>query len=265
LKPARAERGAGGQTAEARPAFEQRSAPPALELEGIAHRFGGTWVLRGCSLSLQAGETVALLGSNGAGKTTLLKIASTLLRPTRGAGRVFGADLLREPDAVRGSIGVLGHAPALYDDLSARENLEFACRMRGERPHAETIDRVLEEVSLRAHGGARVRGFSSGMRRRLGLARILLRPPRLLLLDEPYASLDEDGIEMTNDLVRRIASGGGAVLAATHDLPRAAEVTTRALRIVGGLLYPVGEVEWLAATGRPMPEPARLENAEVRA
>ena len=134
---------------------------------------------------------------------------------------------------------MLGHSPALYDDLTAAENLRFACRMRGLEVTRETLDGVLEEVGLSRHAGTRVRGFSSGMRRRVALGRILLHPPRLLLMDEPYASFDEDGIRLTHDLVRRVTAGGGTVIAATHDLPRSLEVTTAAIRIVEGQLLPV--------------------------
>jgi heme ABC exporter ATP-binding subunit CcmA len=220
--------------------------PPAVRLEGVAHRFGERWVLRGCTLTALPGEAIALLGSNGAGKTTLLKIVSTLLRPSRGTASVYGHDVVVDADSVRGSIGFLGHSPALYDDLTAAEHLRFASRMRGERPDAAAIARVLERVGLLHHADTRVRAFSSGMRRRVALGRIVLHPPRLLLLDEPYASFDEEGIELTNELVREVAGAGGTVLAATHDLPRAAAVTTAAYRIHDGLLE---EIELPARNG----------------
>jgi heme exporter protein A len=236
-----------------------RIEPLAVELTGIAHRFGPRWVLRGCSLEVPVGSAVALLGSNGAGKTTLLKIIATLLRPKRGGGAVLGADLLTEPDAVRQRVGVLGHSPALYDDLTAAENLAFASRMRGLRAEPETITRVLRDVGLGAHAEARVRGFSSGMRRRVALGRILLHRPQLLLMDEPYASFDEEGIQLTHDLVRRVVGSGGAVVAATHDLPRSLEVMTSAVRIVDGLIRPV-----LGIVGSG-PGPALSERAALEA
>jgi heme exporter protein A len=208
----------------------------ALELSGIAHRFAGRWVLRGCSLSLARGEALALLGGNGAGKTTLLRIIATLLRPTRGSARVLGLDLASDGGAVRERIGMMGFAPALYEDLSATENLLFTCRMRGVRPDAGRIARVLDEVGLAGHADTRVRGFSSGMRRRVAVARLLLHTPELLLLDEPYAALDDDGAGLVNDIIRQVIGRGGAVIAATHDLPRAAEVMDRVVRIEAGLL-----------------------------
>jgi heme exporter protein A len=210
-----------------------------IELDRIAHRFGDRWVLRGCSLSVPRGTAVALLGGNGAGKTTLLKIVATLLRATRGDATVFGLDLRREADGVRRHLGMLGHSPALYEDLTAAENIRFACRMLGLVGDPATIAGALERVGLSEHAHSRVRGFSAGMRRRVALGRILVHPPKVLLMDEPYASFDEEGIRLTNDLVRDVLREGGCVLCATHDLPRSREVVTSAVRIADGLLYPV--------------------------
>lgn len=211
--------------------------PAVLELDGVAHCFGSRWVLRGCSLRLAPGEAAALVGGNGTGKTTLLRIAATLLRPRRGGGRVLGRDLVREPQSVREHVGMIGYSAALYEDLSALENLRFAVRMRGRRPAEAELHRVLDEVGLARHRDARVRGFSSGMRRRVALARVLLDPPALLLLDEPYAALDNEGVERVNNVVRRIRAAGGAVLAATHDLPRASGVMERVIRLERGRLH----------------------------
>jgi heme exporter protein A len=179
---------------------------------------------------------VALLGGNGAGKTTLLRVAATLLRPTRGGGRVLGHSLESEAATVRHRIGVMSFSPGLYEDLSADENLRFACKMRGERPDLARIANVLEQVGLAAHAAARVRGFSSGMRRRVALARVLLTSPDLLLLDEPYAALDEEGADLINQVIAGVVARGGAVMAATHDLPRALPVVDRVVRIDDGLL-----------------------------
>jgi heme exporter protein A len=218
---------------------EQGTAVPTLELDGIAHRFGSRWVLRGCALRIQAGEAVALIGGNGAGKTTLLRVAATLLRPTRGEGKVLGHDIRRGAAQVREHIGMMGYSAGLYEDLTATENLRFSVKMRGEPTSGAGIAEVLREVGLARHADARVRAFSSGMRRRLALARVLLHPPKLLLLDEPYAALDEEGVERVNEVVLRITGQGGAVLAATHDLPIASRVMERTVRLEAGLLAEV--------------------------
>ncbi len=191
-------------------------------------------MLRRASLTLEPGEVVALLGGNGAGKTTLLRIAATLLRPLRGRGAVFGHDLVGEASRIRELVGLLGHTPALYEDLTAEENLRFALRMRGRVADGEQLARLLVEVGLEGKGDRPVRGFSSGMRRRLALARVLIEPPRLLLLDEPYASLDRDGMLRVNRLIRATAASGGAVLLATHELEPARPVLSRSLLLQAG-------------------------------
>lgn len=206
----------------------------ALELDNVARRFGRRWVLRGVTLDIRAGEAVALMGRNGSGKTTLLRVVATLLRPTRGRGSVFGYELTKQPDEIRGLVGVLGHHAGLYDDLTASENLRFAMQMYGLPAARAAIEQALEEVGLGLEIAERVRGFSAGMRRRLALARLLLRPPRLLLLDEPYAAFDQPGIDQVNAFVRRIADGGGAALVITHDLARARGVAERVMRIEDG-------------------------------
>lgn len=206
----------------------------ALELEDIARRFGRRWVLRGISLEISAGEAVALMGRNGSGKTTLLRVIATSLRPMRGRGSVFGCQLVGEAGEIRHLVGTLGHHAGLYDDLTAFENLHFAMQMYGLSPGRAQLERALDEVGLGAETKERVRGFSAGMRRRLALARLILRPPRLLLLDEPYAAFDQSGIERVNAYVRQIVQDGGAVLIATHDLARASRVAHRVVCIEDG-------------------------------
>jgi heme ABC exporter ATP-binding subunit CcmA len=210
--------------------------PPPLSLEGVAHRFGRRWVLRGVDLQVAPGEVVVLAGSNGAGKTTLLRIVATLLRPMRGEGWVAGHSLVEGSHEVRRKIGLLGHSAALYEDLTAVENLAFTLRMRDEPADRARILSLLETVGLAGHADARVRRFSAGMRRRVGVARVLAARPDLLLMDEPYASLDREGVAVVNDLVRGTVSRGGGVLFVTHDLRSGAELTDRVLTLDGGRL-----------------------------
>ena len=197
-------------------------APLAVELTDVAQRLGQRWALRGVTVRVEPGEILAVIGPNGSGKTTLLRVVGTALTPTRGSGRVFGRDLLAEPDAVREFTGMLGHATGLYDDLSAVENLQFAQRMYGGPKSSAVIDAALEAVGMLKHGAERVRGLSSGMRRRVALARLLLRRPRLLLLDEPYNTFDDAGVAAVDALIGETARAGGAALIVTHDLARTA-------------------------------------------
>jgi heme exporter protein A len=205
----------------------------------VARRFGQRWALRGISLRVEYGEAVALIGANGSGKSTLLRIAATALRPTRGTAFVCGHDVVKEADAVRSLVGMLGHAPGVYEDLTAAENLRFTLQMLGRPAHREAIAESLALAGLAADERERVRGFSAGMQRRLALARLLIQAPRLLLLDEPYSAFDAGGIALVNALIDRTRTQGGAVVLVTHDLARARSVADRWVRLEGGHLAPV--------------------------
>lgn len=220
-----------------------------IVVQGAAKRFGRRWALRGASFRAEPGTAVAFMGHNGSGKTTLLRIIATSLRPTRGGGTVFGHDLLKAADAIREHVGALYHAPGVYSDLTARENLEFARRMWGGES-AVGVDGALERVGLTAAAEEIVRGFSSGMTRRLSLARLVMRPPRLLLLDEPYASFDADGIELVNAMIREAVDRGGIALVATHDPERSAGVVDEIVMLEQGRVV-------------PRPEPTERLRAEV--
>ena len=207
---------------------------PAVQLNAVARRFARRWVLRGLDLTVQPGESVAIMGRNGSGKTTLLRVVCTLLRPSRGGGSVFGHDLVRAADDVREQIGLLAHQAGLYDQLTAAENLRFALRMMALDSRASAVDSALERVGLLHERNELVRGFSAGMRRRLALGRIMLRRPRLLLLDEPYAAFDADGIALVNGYTREVVGAGGSAIIVTHDLERARPAVDRTLTIVDG-------------------------------
>jgi len=193
------------------------STEAAVELAGLGRRFGERVVLRDLSLSLPAGATLAVLGRNGAGKTTLLRILATLLRPHAGTVRLFGEELPRRAFAVRGRIGLLGHEPLLYRDLSGRENLIYHARLF--RVPGERVGEVLEAVGMSRRADDPVRLLSRGMVQRLAVARCVLHRPALLLLDEPRSNLDPAGGEQVEPLIGR-ASGATRVL--TSHEPQAA-------------------------------------------
>ena len=204
----------------------------AIDAAGVARRFGTAWVLRGAALRVPAGEVVGLLGANGSGKSTLLRILATLLRPHGGSVRVWGHDVAAAPHEVRSLVGYLAHSPALYDDLTARENLAFAATMLGR--DVRDVDAVLDRVGLLHASARQVRGLSAGMQRRLALARLILVRPRLLLLDEPYSNLDTDGIHLVNSLITEWAMEGAAALVVLHELAPAAGILHRTVRIRDG-------------------------------
>jgi heme exporter protein A len=189
---------------------------PALQLECLTRHYGERTALGDVSLALQPGQTLVVLGANGAGKTTLLRVLATLLRPHAGATRVLGASL---PDAawtVRGRIGLLGHEPLLYRELSARENLRFHARLHGV-PDAR-VEELLDAVGIAGRTREPVRTLSRGMTQRVAVARAVLHDPELLLLDEPRANLDPAGAELVEPLIGRESAAAGAPHARTRVL-----------------------------------------------
>ncbi len=204
-------------------------------------------VLREVSLSVQAGECYALFGQNGAGKTTLLRILATLLAPTSGQIEILGYDVRRQKSAAREGLFLLGHGSHLYDDLTVIENLRFSVGLRDRDPAPIEIKRALDRVGIGPFGGFRARVLSAGMKKRLSLARALLLRPRVLLLDESYASLDEMGVSLVNTCIGEFLGEGAAVLMTSHDRTRAARVAHRAGRLQRGMLHELTIPELLAA------------------
>jgi heme ABC exporter ATP-binding subunit CcmA len=207
---------------------------PVIRVVGVSKVFGLARVLEGVSLDVHGGETVGLLGPNGTGKTTLLKILATVIRPTRGAARVAGHDCTREREHVRREVGLLAHESHLYNDLTAMENLAFWQRFAGERVRTDSLRAVLAEVELDDCADLRVRTFSAGMKRRLSLARLCLGHPRVLLLDEPFSSLDQRARKWLEQYLQAFAARGGTILMATHAFGRELDVADRLVILVGG-------------------------------
>jgi ABC-type multidrug transport system ATPase subunit len=178
---------------------------PAVAVAGLRRDYGDRPALAGVDISLRHGESLLVLGPNGSGKTTLLRILATLLRPSGGEVRVFGAKLPGEAWKVRGRIGLLGHDALLYRDLSGRENLRFHARLHGWRGEAaeERIAELLAAVGMERRADDRVAELSAGMRQRLAACRCVLHEPELLLLDEPDSNLDAAGRTLVSELVGR--------------------------------------------------------------
>jgi heme exporter protein A len=171
----------------------------ALEVEGLARHFGEREALSDVSLSLSEGQTLVVFGPNGAGKTTLLRVLATLLRPHAGAVRVLGFSLPAEAWAVRGRVGLLGHEPLLYRELTAHENLRFHARLHG--VGEERVRELLAAVAMGARAHEPLRTLSRGMVQRVAVARAVLHDPELLLLDEPNSNLDPAAVELVMPLI----------------------------------------------------------------
>lgn len=210
----------------------------ALDLRGIARLRGRRWVLSHIDLRIESGQVWAIAGSNGSGKTTLLRIMASLLPPTRGSVRLGGLDPDVDLEGYREEVGFLSHRMGLYSDLSAHETLASVGRLVGCSLSRQEIDERCQAVGLSAPPGLPVRFYSSGMRKRLALARLGLQQPHLILIDEPYGQLDDAGFDLIDDLVNSWRARGTSVVMASHLLERAAGVADRAL------ILDAGQVRW---------------------
>src|SRR5262245_29914429 len=206
----------------------------ALESEDIRKTFGHFTALAGVTLDVRRGEFLTLFGRNGAGKTTFLKIASTLVRATHGKLRIEGIDIREEPEQARRHIGFLSHNTYLYRDLNPVENLRFFAQLYGVSNAEERIQSLLDRIGLKRRSSDPVRAFSRGLHQRVGIARVMLHDPSLILLDEPYTGLDANAIETLNRMLDEAVSAGKTVILTTHDLEQGLRAATRAAIIDRG-------------------------------
>ncbi len=201
---------------------------PLVHLKELVVQYAARRVIDGLSLSLSAGEVYALLGGNGAGKSTTLQALLGFLTPTSGEVRVSGLAPMDDPAAVRRRIAYIPENVALYDHLSARENVAYFLDLaHTPRPRAE-IEATFQAVGLAAEAwDRRVSGFSKGMRQKTAIALAMLRKAQVLLLDEPTSGLDPGAAADFHALIERLSGEGAAVLIVTHDLVGAADVADR--------------------------------------
>lgn len=201
-------------------------ASPLLRAQGLRFARNEATVFGPLSLAVDAGEALLLRGGNGAGKTTLLRVLAGLLQADEGHVAIRGQPAGHRERSHH--MAYLGHLPALKADLSLLENLRFLCGLHGQR-QGRGIDQALALVGLAGFDDALARQLSAGQKRRASLARLWLSPAPLWLMDEPYANLDLEGIELVNRLVRDHLQSGGAALVTTHGAYAAPPVRTREL------------------------------------
>ena len=204
-------------------------------------------VLDEISFEVLPGECYSVFGRNGAGKTTLLKILATLIRPSSGRFELMDHDGVRGRYKVREKLFLIAHGSFLYNDLDAVENIRFALALRGLIPTPHEIKVSLDRVEIGAFSNFKIRHFSEGMKKRLAMAKAMLIQPKILLLDEPYSSLDERGMNTMNDFIRTMTQEGPAVFMTSHNRVKSAEVVQRAGIIRHGKLEDLAIGELLTA------------------
>jgi heme ABC exporter ATP-binding subunit CcmA len=208
--------------------------PPALEVQGLGKRLGGRWALRGLGFSLEPGEACVLLGPNGAGKTTLLRCCASLAAPTEGKVRIAGHDVQDDGARARANLGFAGDAPRLYAELSVEENVRFVARFFGAQGR---VAPTLASLGLAARADEPARTLSRGWAQRVALARALVAGPAVILLDEPFAALDAEGLDVAQAALLDARRAGSAVLASAQGLDVLPAGAERALVLRAGALH----------------------------
>ncbi|MCY1032581.1 heme ABC exporter ATP-binding protein CcmA [Corallococcus sp. BB11-1] len=213
------------------------SPPPpgsALALHDVSKRYGRRWAVARLTYALPPGRSLLLTGHNGSGKTTLLRLVATALSPTAGRVEVLGRDAVADRDAVRHDVALLSHASFLYEDLTAHQNLMVLARLLGMDAPRDVTDTLLTRVGLTRRTDSPVRGFSAGMRKRLAIARLLMKAPALALLDEPFGELDPAGIRDMEAVIAELKASGTTVVLATHLIEQGLSLCEERLHLQDG-------------------------------
>ncbi|HZS63257.1 MAG TPA: ABC transporter ATP-binding protein [Xanthobacteraceae bacterium] len=215
-----------------------------IEATGLTKRYGDAAVVNSISFSIAAGEIFGLLGPNGAGKTTTILMLLGLSEISAGEARVAGHDPMREPLAVKRSVGYLPDAVGFYDQLTAADNLRYTAKLMGLQPveREARIAAALARVDLRQAADKRVATFSRGMRQRLGLAEIVMKGPQIAILDEPTSGLDPQATLELLEIIRDLKREGVTILLSSHLLDRVQSVCDRVALFRSGRIVLLGTV-----------------------
>ncbi|WP_260606647.1 ATP-binding cassette domain-containing protein [Streptomyces sp. WAC08241] len=238
----------------------------AIETEGLVKVFGANRAVDGVDLRVPAGTVYGVLGPNGAGKTTVVKVLATLLRPDGGRADVFGKDVVKDADAVRGRVSLTGQYASVDEDLTGTENLVLLARLLG---HTRPAARARSEELLAAFGLAeaadkQIKNYSGGMRRRIDIAASILNTPDLLFLDEPTTGLDPRSRNQVWDIVRAVVAQGTTVLLTTQYLDEADRLASRVAVIDHGRVIAEGTKGELKASVGSGSVHVRLRDPERR-
>ncbi len=237
-----------GQPAQqGQPAPHGPSAPqvPALSLLGLAKRFGDKIAVDGISLDVPAGSFYGVVGPNGAGKTTTLSMATGLLRPDFGTALVHGVDVWQHPLEAKKLMGILPDGVRLFDRLSGEQLVTYAGLLRGMDRDivASRVAELLAALDLANDAGTLVVDYSAGMTKKIALASALIHAPRLLVLDEPFESVDPISAANIRDILDRYVSSGGTVIVSSHVMDLVQRMCDHVAVVAGGRLLAAGTVE----------------------
>jgi len=221
--------------------------PPIVEVQNLVKNYGDFTAVKGITFDIEEGEIFSLLGPNGAGKTTTISMLSTLYTPTSGDATIGGHSVSKDPMAVKRVIGVVPQELALYEDLTARENLIFWGRMYGlsGKNLNNRVGEVLEQIGLVDKARNKVKTYSGGMKRRVNIGVGLLHKPRLLFMDEPTVGIDPQSRRAILDTVKDLNIQGMTLLYTTHYMEEAQELSNRVGIIDHGELIALGSQEEL--------------------
>lgn len=218
---------------------------PALELAGLAKRFGTTVAVDDVSLVVPRGSFYGLVGPNGAGKTTTLSMATGLLRPDRGTARIFGVDIWADPVHAKALLGVLPDGLSMPERLTGGELLTYTGLLRGLAAPtvAQRAQELLEVLDLADARNVLVIDYSTGMRKKIGLATALLHAPRLLVLDEPFEAIDPLSAATIRTILQRFVAGGGSVVLSSHVMALVEQLCTDVAVVHAGRVVAAGSLE----------------------
>jgi len=209
-------------------------ADAAFQIADVSKRYGPRWALARLTYTLERGRSLLLTGHNGSGKSTLLKLLGTATSPTFGKLTILGFDAVAQREEIRRRVALLSHASYLYEDLTAEQNIVLLGRLLGVPDPVAAAKAVIDRVGMTKRADHAVRTFSAGMRKRVAIARLLLKKPDLALLDEPFGELDPEGIAVMEQFIHELKGAGTTVVLATHLIEQGQTLTDTRLHLAEG-------------------------------
>jgi len=221
---------------------------PVIEVKNLTKKYGDFAAVDHVNYTVEEGEIFGLLGHNGAGKTTTILMLLGLIAPTDGTAVVNGVDVIEQPLESRRNVGLLPENAGFYENLTARQNLQFYAELADvpEKAASERIEKLIDQVGLSGKREVKVAAYSRGMRQRLGIAQSLVRDPKILILDEPTQGIDPEGTRDLREMIRRLSKEDGkTVIFTTHVLYEVNKLCDRVAIMKQGMIAGIGTIDEL--------------------